>query len=57
MFHGASPSVFALAKDLRRNMTNAEKLLWMHLKVGMGGLKFRRQHPIGHYIVDSIATK
>jgi very-short-patch-repair endonuclease len=30
MFHGASHLVFELAKDLRRNMTEAEKLLWNH---------------------------
>ena len=33
-------------------MTDAEKLLWVYLKSGIDGLKFRRQHPIGLYIAD-----
>ena len=51
MFEGASHFVFELAKDLRRNMTDAEKVLWLHLKNGVKRLKFRRQHP-GIYIAD-----
>ncbi len=36
-------------------MTDAEKLLWSHLRVRqLGGLKFRRQHPIGKYVVDFV---
>lgn len=42
-----------LAKNLRKRSTDAERLMWKHLRVKqMGGLKFRRQHPIGNYIVD-----
>lgn len=52
MFDQAHPLLFARAKELRRNMTDAEKLLWAYLKSGINGLKFRRQHPIGLYIVD-----
>ena len=34
-------------------MTDAERRLWYHLRRhGMNGLKFRRQHPVGPYIVD-----
>jgi cyclase len=51
MFEGADPLVFELAKNLRNNMTDAETILWMHLKAGINGLKFRRQHPIGIFIV------
>lgn len=57
MFNNASHLVFELAKDLRRNMTDAEKLLWNHLKAGVQGLKFRRQHPIGIYIADFYCHK
>ena len=57
MFNNASHLVFELAKDLRRNMTDAEKLLWNHLKAGVKGLKFRRQHPIGIYIADFYCHK
>ena len=52
MFNEANPLVFELAKELRRNMTDAEIILWNCLKVGINGLKFRRQHPIGMYIAD-----
>ncbi|MBS4064492.1 MAG: DUF559 domain-containing protein [Chitinophagaceae bacterium] len=57
MFRGASHLVFELAKDLRRNMTDAEKLLWNYLKAGVLGVKFRGQHPIGIYIVDFYCHK
>lgn len=40
-------------KQLRNNGTSAEAVLWMQLKQKqLGGLKFRRQHSIGNYIVD-----
>ena len=43
----------AIAKNLRRRSTEAEKLLWNHLRAKqMHGLRFRRQEPIGRYIVD-----
>jgi cyclase len=57
MFEGANPLVFELAKDLRHNMTEAEKVLWMHLRAGVHGLKIRRQHPIGVYIADFYCHK
>ena len=44
------------AKQLRRTMTRAETLLWRHLKADrLAGLNFRRQTPIGNYIVDFVA--
>ena len=44
-----------LAKMLRKNQTEAEKLLWRGLRSkGLSGLKFRRQQPIGNYIVDFV---
>jgi very-short-patch-repair endonuclease len=43
------------AKDLRRNSTDAERLLWRHLKAKqLEGLKFRRQEQIGRFIVDFV---
>jgi len=45
-----------LAKLLRRSHTDAELLLWKHLKTRqMEGTKFRRQQPIGRYIVDFVS--
>ena len=41
------------AKALRQRQTDAEGLLWHYLrKKQLGGFKFRRQQPIGPYIVD-----
>jgi BirA family biotin operon repressor/biotin-[acetyl-CoA-carboxylase] ligase len=43
------------AKALRSQMTDAETLLWRHLRAHrMGGEKFRRQQPIGPYVVDFV---
>ncbi|HWN44515.1 MAG TPA: DUF559 domain-containing protein [Thermoanaerobaculia bacterium] len=40
------------ARDLRQNMTDAERRLWRELRGGSLGARFRRQVPIGPYIVD-----
>jgi adenine-specific DNA-methyltransferase len=41
------------ARSLRRSITPAERKLWMRLRNRqLHGAKFRRQHPIGQYIVD-----
>jgi very-short-patch-repair endonuclease len=46
----------ARAKRLRGAMTRAETLLWRHLKAHrLSALGFRRQSPIGAYIVDFVA--
>ena len=53
MFKGAPVESFLKAKQLRENMTDAESKLWDLLKnKNLNQLKFRRQHPIGLYIVD-----
>lgn len=42
-----------LAKELRRNMTPAEKLLWAKLRTNrLGGYHFRRQQIIDGFVVD-----
>ncbi|MBI2907990.1 MAG: DUF559 domain-containing protein [Chloroflexi bacterium] len=46
---------FARARDLRREMTPPERSLWNCLRSQQLGVKFRRQHPIGPYIVDFYA--
>jgi very-short-patch-repair endonuclease len=44
-----------LGKALRKRPTDAEQLLWRHLRMKqMEGLKFRRQQPIDHYIADFV---
>ena len=39
-------------KELRRNSTEQEKILWQELRGNKLGYKFRRQHSIGGYITD-----
>ena len=41
------------ARDLRKNSTDAEKHLWYNLRANRMGYKFKRQVPIGSFIVDS----
>ena len=41
------------SRELRQKMTLPEKILWQFLRSSsFAGLRFRRQHPIGCYIVD-----
>jgi very-short-patch-repair endonuclease len=43
------------ARELRNNLTDAERCLWHELKRRqIAGMKFRRQQPIGHFIVDFV---
>ena len=44
-----------IARKLRRDQTDAERTLWIRLRnKQLGGVKFRRQQPVGPYIVDFI---
>ena len=44
------------ARELRKNPTECEQALWRHLRMRqLGGYKFRRQQPIGQYIVDFVS--
>ena len=46
------------ARTLRKKMTDAERVLWRHLRNRqLGGWKFRRQHPIGPFIVDFVCIE
>ncbi|WP_435626525.1 endonuclease domain-containing protein [Candidatus Ferrigenium straubiae] len=46
------------AKSLRRNLTDAEQRLWYHLRAHrFMGLKFKRQKPIGRYVVDFVCIE
>jgi very-short-patch-repair endonuclease len=43
------------AKGLRGRMTEAERRLWYRLRAHrFAGVKFKRQVPIGRYVVDSV---
>ena len=52
------PELKRLARQLRRQSTLAEVLLWQHLKGRKRcGIDFHRQKPIGEFIVDFFAPK
>jgi very-short-patch-repair endonuclease len=51
--HRTLPAVRKQAKVLRSQQTWAEELLWDALRDRrLGGVKFRRQHPIGRFVAD-----
>jgi very-short-patch-repair endonuclease len=48
----------ARRRQLRRNSTEAEALLWRHLRGHrFAGFKFRRQHPCGPFILDFFCAR
>ena len=50
---GARGKIFHFAKVMRAEPTAAEAKLWSALRGRkLGGFKFRRQHPLQHYIAD-----
>ena len=47
------PDLTAFARNLRRNMTDAERKMWSQLRAKRFlGVKFNRQSPVGPYITD-----
>ncbi|WP_206054827.1 endonuclease domain-containing protein [Nitrosococcus wardiae] len=45
-------------RELRREPSEAERQLWQHLRRRqLGGYRFRRQHPLGHYVVDFVCLE
>jgi very-short-patch-repair endonuclease len=54
MEHQATPSARHHAKTLRTGMTDAERRLWSRLRLEQLGVKFRRQHPLGGYVLDFV---
>ena len=48
-------NITRIAKNLRKSSTVAERLLWRHLRAKqVEGYKFRRQEPMGNYVVDFV---
>jgi len=47
----------ALARQFHKQLTDGEVRIWVGLKGKPDGLHFRRQHPIGPYIVDFYCAK
>lgn len=50
-----SSKLVTIAQNLRKRSTDAENLLWRHLRrKQIAGVKFRRQQPIDNYVVDFV---
>ncbi len=47
-----NPHIKTFSRKLRKDMTDAEKHLWRRIRMQQLGVKFRRQHPAGSYILD-----
>jgi very-short-patch-repair endonuclease len=43
-----------VARKLRKTMTPEERTLWHHLRRENLGVKFRRQEPVGRYVLDFV---
>lgn len=52
LFKNADQTHFSRSRRLRKGMTEAEHELWERLRKKRTGFKFRRQHPLGPFIVD-----
>ena len=46
------PRTFELARKLRHSMTEPERHLWEMLRKKQHALRFRKQHPLGPYVLD-----
>ena len=47
-----TPDTLESARRLRKSMSLPEVLLWQRLKGKPMGVKFRKQHPLGRYVLD-----
>ncbi|HLZ69287.1 MAG TPA: endonuclease domain-containing protein [Dehalococcoidia bacterium] len=55
---GVSPELAEAARRLRQEATPAERVLWQALRGGrLAGLKFRRQHAVGPFVLDFFCPK
>ena len=51
-------SILDTARNLRKNQTKEEKIMWNLLRNRqLTGLKFRRQHPVSRFIADFYCHK
>ena len=58
LFYGAGPQIRDYAKELRKDMTRCERILWNELRNRkISNCKFRRQHPIDIFIADFYCHK
>jgi very-short-patch-repair endonuclease len=58
MYFGAKPDLFCLAKEMRKNPTESERILRQYLrKFRANGFLFRQQHPIDIFMQTFIVIK
>jgi very-short-patch-repair endonuclease len=58
LHRGADPRLFHFARLNRKAQTDAENVLWQHLRNReLNGFKFRRQHPMADFIADFICLE
>jgi very-short-patch-repair endonuclease len=50
--HRINPIILSRAREMRQPQTPAEATLWQNLRSRNLKYKFRRQHPIGRFIID-----
>jgi very-short-patch-repair endonuclease len=50
--HKTTQQAVINARQLRKRMTDAELMLWSKIRRDQLGIKFRKQVPVGHYIID-----
>jgi very-short-patch-repair endonuclease len=54
----STAKIVQAAREQRREPTTTEKTLWEALRNRrLGGLKFRRQHPYGRFILDAFCVE
>lgn len=51
----SSPLIIARAREMRLALTDTEEMLWRELRGGRLGVAFRRQVPVGRYVMDFLA--
>ena len=56
MKNSARSDVQIHARELRKNLTDVERLLWSRLRGKQLGVKFRRQYPFLNYVLDFVCV-
>jgi very-short-patch-repair endonuclease len=51
------PHILKFQREMRKNPTEAEAILWEALRGGKLGMRFQRQKAFGRYIVDFYCAK
>jgi very-short-patch-repair endonuclease len=52
VIHAASSDKVHFAREQRQKPTAAEQALWAAIRGGALGVRFRRQHPMGDFVLD-----